>query len=172
MAAAGLNPVLSAGAGASTPSGGAATAGDMHANINPLSYIEQKAAIDQTKSAKELNNKLSDKATEDANAAKQVALKSQADRRLTEIQQEILRPDATKAQAVDEFYQQYPAAALMAGIGGKIAGGVTGAVQAVYDKANEAIENTARKVWENKNKSAKELNNKLSDKEKNGDCIF
>ena len=59
LAAAGLNPVLSAGAGASTPSGGAATAGDMQANINPLAYIEQKAAIDQTKSAKELNNILS-----------------------------------------------------------------------------------------------------------------
>ena len=153
LIAAGLNPVLSAGAGASTPSGGAATAGPMKLNLNPMDYIQQKAAIDQTKSAKELNNKLSDKATEDANAAKQVALKSQADRKLTEMQQDILRPEATKAQAMEEFYQQYPAAALMAGIGGKITGGVTGAVQAVYDKANEALENTARKVWENKNKS-------------------
>lgn len=153
LAAAGLNPVLSAGAGASTPAGGAATAGPMEMNINPMAYIQQKAAIDETKSAKELNNKLSDKATEDAHAAKQVALKSQADRKLTEIQQEILRPDATKAQALEEFYQQYPAAALMAGIGGKIAGGATGAVQAVYDRAKEAMENTARKVWENKNKS-------------------
>ena len=86
-------------------------------------------------------------------AAKQVALKSQADRKLTELQQDILRPEATKAQAKEEFYQQYPAATLMAGIGGKITGGVTGAVQAVYDKAKEALENTARKVWENKNKS-------------------
>ena len=125
----------------------------MHANINPLSYIQQKAAIDETKSAKELNNKLSDKATEDAHAAKQVALKSQAERKLTEIQQDILRPEATKAQALDEFYQQYPAAALMSGIGGKIAGGVTGAVKAVYDRANEALESAAKKVWENKNKS-------------------
>ena len=41
----------------------------------------------------------------------------------------------------------------MSAIGGKITGGVPGAVQAVYDKANEALENTARKVWENKNKS-------------------
>ena len=82
-----------------------------------------------------------------------MALKSQAERKLTEIQQEILRPDATKTQALDELYQQYPEAALMAGIGGKIAGGVTGAVKAVYDRANEALENTARKVWENKNKS-------------------
>ena len=91
---------------------------------------------------------LSDKATEDANAAKQVALKRQADRKLTEMHQDLLRPEATKAQAIEEFYQQYPAAALMAGIGGKITGGVTGAVQAVYDKANEALENTAKKVWE------------------------
>ena len=58
LAAAGLNPVLSAGAGASTPAGGAATAGPMKLNLNPMDYIQQKTAIDQTKSAKELNNKL------------------------------------------------------------------------------------------------------------------
>ena len=46
----------------------------------------------------------------------------------------------------DLIKPKYPAAALMSAIGGKITGGVTGAVQAVYDKANEALENTARKV--------------------------
>ena len=55
LAAAGLNPVLSAGGGASTPTGGAATAGPMKLNLNPMDYIQQKAAIDETKSAKALN---------------------------------------------------------------------------------------------------------------------
>ena len=76
LAAAGLNPALSAGAGASTPAGGAATAGPMRLNLNPMEYIQQKAAIDETKSAKALNEGLNEKAEADTNAAKTAAEKN------------------------------------------------------------------------------------------------
>ena len=122
LAAAGLNPALSAGAGASTPAGGAATAGPMKLNLNPLEYIQQKAAIDETKSAKSLNERLAEKAQADTNSAKQATLKTIADRKIAEIQADLLRPEQIQANTMEEMYKIHPSAAIMGAIGGKIAG--------------------------------------------------
>lgn len=149
LIAAGLNPVLSANGGASTPSGSSASSsasGELSLNKND--YIAQKAAIDQTKSAKSLNEKLGEKAQADTNSAKQAALKTIADRKIAEIQADLLRPEQIKANAMEEMYKIHPSAAIMGAIGGKITGGATGlaasTINAITEAAEKATKTTAR----------------------------
>lgn len=115
LAAAGLNPVLSAGAGASTPSGGAATAGDMSANINPMdyiqqkaAYIQQKAAIDETKSAKELNEGLNNKAGAETSAAKTATEKNKMEMLAIAQNINMNKPAEAQAKAMEQFYKEHP----------------------------------------------------------------
>lgn len=120
LAAAGLNPALSAGAGASTPAGGAATAGPMQINLNPLEYIQQKAAIDETKSAKALNEGLNDKAQADTNAAKTAAEKNKTETKVLEQNLNMNKPAEAQAEAMAEFYKNNPKTTKALGIAEKI----------------------------------------------------
>ena len=120
LATAGLNPVLSAGAGASTPSGGASTAGNMKLNINPMDYIQQKAAIDETKSAKALNEGLNDKAQADTNAAKTTAEKNIAEIEILKQNRNMNKPAEAQAEAMADFYKNNPKTTKALGIAEKI----------------------------------------------------
>lgn len=120
LAAAGLNPALSAGAGASTPAGGAATAGPMKLNLNPLEYIQQKAAIDETKSAKALNEGLNEKAGADTNTAKTAAELNKTETEVLRQNLNMNKPAEAQAEAMAEFYKNNPKTTKALGIAERI----------------------------------------------------
>ena len=103
-----------------TIAGGAATAGPMKLNLNPMDYIQQKAAIDETKSAKALNEGLNNKAEADTNAARIAAEKNKKEIEVLEQNLNMNKPDEARAEAMAEFCRNNPKTTKALGVAEKV----------------------------------------------------
>ena len=92
----------------------------MKLNLNPLDYIQQKAAIDETKSAKALNEGLNDKAEADTNAAKTAAEKNRKEIEVLQQNLNMNKPSEAQAEAMADFYKNNPKTTKALGIAEKI----------------------------------------------------
>ena len=123
---------------------------DSKIDINPLSYIQQKAAIDETKSAKALNEGLNLKAKADTESAKTAK---------RQMEQEIAmnKPSEAQANAMADFYNSHPKITAALGIADRV---LPMAATAVGTVAGGAFGiNQIADIFKNATPSAKKMQN-------------